>query len=101
VQILTRWLDVRAAIVAELESSDPSYLWIPTKPGRPRSGRPPVKPGLSRAAVRTLHAAHRTVVSQVRGGPLRPAPSAPSARHIPSPAKIPEDLFVLCADASH
>ena len=72
VQILTRWLDVRAAIVAELEGSDPGYLWIPTKPGRPRGGRPPVKPGLSRAAVRTLHAAHRTLVSQVRGSPLRP-----------------------------
>ena len=28
--------------------------------------------GLSRAAVRTLHAAHRTLVSQVRGSPLRP-----------------------------
>src|SRR6267154_2595664 len=40
VQILTRWLDVRAAIVAELEGSDPGYLWIPTKPGRPRRGRP-------------------------------------------------------------
>jgi integrase len=72
VQILTRWLDVRAAIVAELEGSDPGYLWIPTKPGRPRGGRPPVKPGLSRAAVRTLHAAHRSLVSQVRGSPLRP-----------------------------
>jgi site-specific recombinase XerC len=72
VQILNRWLDVRAAIVAELEGSDPGYLWIPTKPGRPRGGRPPVKPGLSRAAVRTLHAAHRTLVRQVRGTPLRP-----------------------------
>ena len=72
VQILTRWLDIRGAIVAELEGSDPGYLWIPTKPGRPRGGRPPVKPGLSRAAVRTLHAAHRTLVSQVRGSPLRP-----------------------------
>ena len=72
VQILTRWLSARAAIIAELEGSDPGYLWIPTKPGRPRGGRPPVKPGLSRAAVRTLHAAHRTLVSQVRGRPLRP-----------------------------
>ena len=72
VQILTRWLDVRAAIVADLEGSDPGYLWIPTKPGRPRGGRPSVKPGLSRAAVRTLHAAHRTLVCQVRGSPLRP-----------------------------
>ena len=72
VQVLTRWLSARAAIVAELEGSDPGYLWIPTKPGRPRGGRPPVKPGLTRAAVRTLHAAHRTLVSQLLGTPLRP-----------------------------
>lgn len=72
VQILTRWLGVRAEIIAELEGSDPGHLWIPTKPGRPRGGRPPVKPGLTRAAVRTLHAAHRTLVSQVLGTPLRP-----------------------------
>jgi hypothetical protein len=72
VQILTRWLHERAAIIAELEGSDPGHLWIPTKPGRPRGGRPPVKPGLSRAAVRTLHAAHRTLVSQLIGTPLRP-----------------------------
>ena len=72
VQILTRWLGARAAIIAELEGSDPGHLWIPTKPGRPRGGRPPVKPGLTPAAVRTLHAAHRTLVSQVFGTPLRP-----------------------------
>ena len=72
VQILTRWLGARAAIIAELEGSDPGHLWIPTKPGRPRGGRPPVKPGLTRAAVRTLHAAHRTLVSQLLGTPLRP-----------------------------
>ena len=72
VQILTRWLGARAAIIAELEGSDPGYLWIPTKPGRPRDGREPVRPGLTPAAVRTLHAAHRTLVSQVLGTPLRP-----------------------------
>ncbi len=72
VQILTRWLGARAAIIAELEGSDPGYLWIPTKPGRPRGGRAPVRPGLTPAAVRTLHAAHRTLVSQVLGTPLRP-----------------------------
>jgi hypothetical protein len=72
VQILTRWLEARAAIIAELEGSDPGHLWIPTKPGRPRGGRPPVKPGLTPAAVRTLHAAHRSLVSQVLGTPLRP-----------------------------
>ena len=72
VQILTRWLGARAAIIAELEGSDPGHLWIPTKPGRPRGGREPVKPGLTPAAVRTLHAAHRTLVSHVLGTPLRP-----------------------------
>jgi len=72
VQILTRWLGARAEIIAELEGSDPGHLWIPTKPGRPRGGRPPVKPGLSPAAVRTLHAAHRTLISQLVGTPLRP-----------------------------
>jgi hypothetical protein len=72
VLILTRWLDARAAIIAELEGSDPGHLWIPIKPGRPRGGRPPVKPGLKPAAVRTLHAAHRKLVSHVLGTPLRP-----------------------------
>jgi hypothetical protein len=72
VQILTRWLAVRATIIAELEGSDPGHLWIPTKPGRPRGGQEPVKPGLTPAAVRTLHAAHRALVSQVLGTPLRP-----------------------------
>jgi hypothetical protein len=72
VQILTRWLAVRATIIAELEGSDPGHLWIPTKPGRPRGGQEPVRPGLTPAAVRTLHAAHRALVSQVLGTPLRP-----------------------------
>jgi hypothetical protein len=72
VQILSRWLAVRAAIIAELEGSDPGYLWIPLKPGRPRGGLDPVKPGLKPAAVRTLHAAHRSLVSRVLGTPLRP-----------------------------
>ncbi len=72
VHILSRWLSARAALMAELEGADPGYLWIPTKPGRPRGGQEAVKPGLTPAAVRTLHAAHRTHVSQVLGSPLRP-----------------------------
>jgi integrase len=72
VQILTRWLGARAEIIAELQGSDPGHLWIPTKPGRPRGGRPAVKPGLTPAAVRTLHAAHRTLLSRMLGTPLRP-----------------------------
>ena len=79
VQILTRWLGARAEIIAELDGSDPGHLWIPTKPGRPRGGREPVKPGLTPAAVRTLHAAHRTLVSQLLGTPLRPGALRPPA----------------------
>lgn len=84
VQVLTRWLGARAVIIAELQGSDPGYLWIPVKPGRPRGGRPPVKPGLKPAAVRTLHHAHRTLVSRVLGNPLRPGafhqPRQPGSR---------------------
>jgi hypothetical protein len=87
VQILTRWLSVRAAIIAELEGSDPGHLWIPTKPGRPRGGDPPVKPGLVPAAVRTLHHAHRTLVRQVLGTPLRPG----ALREIRRETEGPED----------
>jgi site-specific recombinase XerC len=72
VHILTRWLAARASIVAELEGSDPGHLWIPTKPGRARAGVPSAKPGISPAAVRTLHASHRALVSQLLGTPLRP-----------------------------
>jgi hypothetical protein len=70
--ILTRWLAARASIVVELEGSDPGHLWIPTKPGRARGGVPSAKPGISPAAVRTLHASHRALVSQLLGTPLRP-----------------------------
>lgn len=70
--ILTRWLAARAAIIADLEGSDPGHLWIPVKPGRPRGGRDPVKPGIAPAAVRTLHHSHRALVSQLLGTPLRP-----------------------------
>ncbi|MFE7752636.1 hypothetical protein [Streptomyces sp. NPDC057428] len=72
VEIMRRWLDVRAGITRQLEGSDPGYLWIPTKPGRPRGGEEPLKPGLTRAAVRTLHSAHRNLVLQVFGAPVRP-----------------------------
>jgi hypothetical protein len=72
VHILTRWLAARASIVADLEGSDPGHLWIPTKPGRARGGVPSAKPGISPAAVRTLHASHRSLVSQLLGAPLRP-----------------------------
>ena len=72
VHIMSRWLSARAVIIAGLEGSDPGHLWIPTKPGRARDGRLPPKPGLMPAAVRTLHHAHRTLVSQLLGAPLRP-----------------------------
>jgi hypothetical protein len=87
VHILTRWLAARASIVVELEGSDPGHLWIPTKPGRARGGVPSAKPGISPAAVRTLHASHRALVSQLLGTPLRPgALRAAAEAHLPSAA---------------
>ena len=87
VHILTRWLAARASIVAELEGSDPGHLWIPTKPGRARGGVPSAKPGISPAAVRTLHASHRALVSQLLGTPLRPgALRAAAEAHVTAPA---------------
>lgn len=92
VLVLTRWLEARALIIAELEGSDPGHLWIPVKPGRPRGGRPPVKPGLTPAAVRTLHAAHRKLISHVLGTPLRPGAFRASAVYgRPSEAGTPAD----------
>jgi integrase len=86
VHILTRWLAARAAIIADLEGSDPGYLWIPTKPGRARGGVPSAKPGINPAAVRTLHASHRALVSQLLGTPLRPgALRALAAAALPDP----------------
>jgi hypothetical protein len=87
VHILTRWLAARASIVVELEGSDPGHLWIPTKPGRARGGVPSAKPGINPAAVRTLHASHRALVSQLLGTPLRPgALRAAAEAHLPSAA---------------
>jgi hypothetical protein len=88
VHILTRWLAARASIVAELEGSDPGHLWIPTKPGRARGGVPSAKPGISPAAVRTLHASHRALVSQLLGTPLRPGAlrAAAEAHAVAAPA---------------
>ncbi|MER5482560.1 hypothetical protein ABT024_05000 [Streptomyces sp. NPDC002812] len=72
VAIVRRWLRQRAGITAALEGSDPGYLWVPTKSGRPRGGRDTPPPGARRAAVRTLHAAHRRLVLDILGTPLRP-----------------------------
>jgi site-specific recombinase XerD len=97
VHVLTRWLAARGSIIAELEGSDPGYLWIPTKPGRPRGGVPSAKPGISPAAVRTLHASHRALVSQLLGTPLRPgALRAAAAASIPG---TDQELDVLLRHA--
>jgi integrase len=87
VHILTRWLAARASIVADLEGSDPGHLWIPTKPGRARGGVPSAKPGISPAAVRTLHASHRALVSQLLGTPLRPGALRSAAEPHPLAAR--------------
>jgi hypothetical protein len=89
VHILTRWLAARASIVADLEGSDPGHLWIPTKPGRARGGVPSAKPGISPAAVRTLHASHRTLVSQLLGTPLRPGALRAAAEAHAHAATVP------------
>jgi hypothetical protein len=88
VHILTRWLAARASIVADLEGSDPGHLWIPTKPGRARGGVPSAKPGISPAAVRTLHASHRSLVSQLLGTPLRPGALRAAAEAHPVAAAL-------------
>jgi hypothetical protein len=99
VHVLTRWLAARGSIIAELEGSDPGYLWIPTKPGRPRGGVPSAKPGISPAAVRTLHASHRALVSQLLGTPLRPgALRAAAAASIPG---TDQELDVLLRHGDH
>ena len=91
VHILTRWLAARASIVADLEGSDPGHLWIPTKPGRARGGVPSAKPGISPAAVRTLHASHRSLVSQLLGAPLRPGALRGAAEAHPIAAQDRKD----------
>jgi site-specific recombinase XerD len=110
VHILTRWLAARASLIAELEGSDPGYLWIPTKPGRPRGGVPSAKPGISPAAVRTLHASHRALVSQLLGTPLRPgalrAAAAPLSAVPGDAQKLPllhdhQRVLVLPAEGEH
>ncbi|MER7688801.1 hypothetical protein [Streptomyces sp. NPDC097610] len=78
VQIIRRWLRQRAGITAALESNDPGYLWIPTKQGRPRAGHEQPPPGARRAAIRTLHAAHRRLVYNHLGRPLRPGALRPT-----------------------
>jgi integrase len=91
VHIVVRWLAARASIVADLEGSDPGHVWIPTKPGRARGGVPSAKPGISPAAVRTLHASHRSLVSQLLGTPLRPgALRAAAEAHLAAAEKADE-----------
>lgn len=108
VHILTRWLAARASLIAELEGSDPGYLWIPTKPGRPRGGVPSAKPGISPAAVRTLHASHRALVSQLLGTPLRPGAlrAAALAVLVPGDGELQplhdhQGVLILVAEGEH
>ncbi|MFJ3365813.1 hypothetical protein [Streptomyces anthocyanicus] len=78
VRILRRWLRQRAGITAPLKGSDPGHLWIPTKQGRPRAGHDTPPPGARRAAIRTLHHAHRNLVYNLLGRPLRPGALRPA-----------------------
>lgn len=71
-RVLGRWMRQRAGIItSSLQGTDPGHLWIPTQPGRPRSEQP-TPPGLEAAAVRTLHSAHRRLVLDLLGRPVRP-----------------------------
>ncbi len=79
-QILTRWLRARAAITAELEGSDPGYLWIPTKPGRPRGAGRPSSPA-SRA--------RPSAPSMPPTGPSSASCSAPRCAQVPSATTVP------------
>lgn len=76
-----RRLDSRAHITRQLRGSGPGHLWIPTEPGRPRHGAAAVKPDINRADVRTLHAAHRALVFQLLGRPVRPCAFCPATEH--------------------
>lgn len=78
IRIVRRWLRQRAGITTALEGSDPGYLWIPTKQGHPRAGRDTPPPGARRAAIRTLHHAHRRLVTHHLGRPLRPGALRPA-----------------------
>ncbi|QKZ20294.1 hypothetical protein [Streptomyces chartreusis] len=78
VRIIRRWLRQRAGITNPLTGTDPGYLWIPTKEGRPRPGHPTPPPGARRAAIRTLHHAHRNLVYNHLGRPLRPGALRPT-----------------------
>ncbi|MER7937880.1 MULTISPECIES: hypothetical protein [unclassified Streptomyces] len=74
-----RWLRQRTGLITRLREegrftgTDPGYLWIPTKevghPGRPEETPLPLP--ARRASVRTLHAAHRRLVLNVLGHPVR------------------------------
>lgn len=83
--VLRRWLRQRAGITAQLQGSDPGHLWIPIKPGRPRGGVEPPPPGINRASVRTLHAAHRRLVLELLGAPV--PPGALRTVHSPAPTQ--------------
>ncbi|WP_433860204.1 hypothetical protein [Streptomyces kronopolitis] len=73
-RVLSRWMRQRAGIIASsLQGTDPGHLWIPTQPGRPRDGENTPPPGLRPAAVRTLHSAHRRLVLNLLGRPVRPS----------------------------
>ena len=75
VQILSRWLSARAAIIADLEGSDPGYLWIPVNPGVPEAAASPSSQD---------HACGRPYP------PRRPPqPRQPGSRHPLAPRRVP------------
>ena len=85
VQILTRWLSARGGDHRGTRGQRPRLPVDPDQ-ARPTPGRShAVKPGLSRAAVRTLHAAHRNPrqPGTRHAAPARRLPRSRSVRHRP------------------
>src|ERR1700722_5889639 len=101
VHVLTRWLAARGSLIAELEGSDPGYLWIPTKPGRPRGGVPSAKPGINPARGRPLPPSHRPLVSQLLGPPPRPGPLRAAAVSLSVSTGDQGLQLSACAGAEH
>ncbi|MEU2086635.1 hypothetical protein ABZ569_32785 [Streptomyces albus] len=75
VDVLERWLAQRAEITRPLQGSDPGHLWVPVQPGPGRGARSvpePTPPGVHPAHINTLRAAHRRLVLEILGRPVRP-----------------------------
>lgn len=67
--LLEQWLTTRRDLTTHLDGGAVEELWVTTKPGRPRAGRPAPPPGLP-AKRRSLESAHRKLTLHALGTPL-------------------------------